>query len=56
MQMNSNFVFIEYPGRDWKEDKDLENGNYQCLCVVCKRFFIGHKRRLICFECYNNQK
>ena len=39
------------PAKNWGEDKELENGNYYCLCVLCKEFFIGHKRRVVCREC-----
>jgi len=37
--------------RDWPEDFSHENGNYVCICSVCKNTFCGHKRRLICKEC-----
>jgi hypothetical protein len=37
--------------RNWAEDFSHENGNYQCLCVECKKIFIGHKRRVICKLC-----
>jgi hypothetical protein len=46
-----NELYKHYPGRDWEEDKNLENGNYYCTCTVCKKMFVGHKRRIICFEC-----
>jgi hypothetical protein len=44
-----------YPGRDWEDDKSLENGNYENICIICKRPFIGYKRRMICFECRTNE-
>jgi hypothetical protein len=53
--VGNNYLNKYFPGRDWIEDKELENGNYQCLCINCNRFFIGHKKRLLCFECYNLQ-
>jgi len=37
--------------RDWKEDFDKENGNYQCVCSICGEFFTGYKRRSICKVC-----
>ena len=56
MTSNLQTYHIFYPGRDWEGDFQMENGNYECLCIACKRPFIGHKRRLLCFECYNIQK
>lgn len=37
--------------RDWTEDAAHENGQYQCQCVTCKEYFIGHKRRHVCKKC-----
>lgn len=37
--------------RDWPEDRDHENGNYNCCCVECGREFTGHKRRVTCLHC-----
>jgi hypothetical protein len=37
--------------RDWDEDFNHENGNYQCHCGVCGNYFIGHKRRVRCKVC-----
>lgn len=37
--------------RDWTEDFDHENGQYQCRCITCNNLFIGHKRRLVCKVC-----
>jgi len=37
--------------KDWPEDWNNENGNYQCVCGDCKQTFIGHKRRIQCKEC-----
>jgi len=53
---SNNYLYKTFPGRDWIEDRELENGNYECLCLNCEKSFIGHKRRLLCFECYNIQK
>jgi hypothetical protein len=36
---------------DWPEDKDMENGNYLCICSSCDITFIGHKRRKLCKVC-----
>ena len=30
----------------------LENGNYMNRCIKCKELFLGHKRRLLCKECF----
>lgn len=38
---------------DWPEDFSHENGNYFCLCAVCKKQFTGHKRRVVCKLCTN---
>lgn len=40
--------------RDWVEDAEHENGNYQCICWTCKESFIGHKRRVFCKHCTDN--
>ena len=37
--------------RDWPEDFAHENGNYLCLCCLCKETFAGHKRRIVCKLC-----
>lgn len=37
--------------RNWDEDASHENGNYECICVVCGNRFIGHKRRIVCKIC-----
>jgi hypothetical protein len=37
--------------KNWKEDCELENGNYICRCSLCKEYFYGYKRRVICKEC-----
>ncbi len=49
---------IDYPElmrspKSWKEDFEHENGNYFNKCCHCKCDFIGHKRRVICKECYS---
>jgi hypothetical protein len=38
-------------GRSWTEDAPHENGNYLCECFECEKFFIGHKRRVVCKLC-----
>ena len=38
-------------GRNWPEDYNRENGNYQNKCVGCSEHFIGHKRRVVCRVC-----
>lgn len=37
--------------RDWSEDFSDENGNYMNKCCVCKEFFFGYKRRVVCKKC-----
>lgn len=37
--------------RDWPEDFSGENGKYQCLCIYCEEYFLGHKRRFVCKRC-----
>ena len=39
--------------RDWQEDFKHENGNYQNECSQCHKWFMGHKRRVICKACTN---
>jgi len=41
----------EYKLRSWEEDFDGENGRYTNECCVCKKEFIGHKRRVSCKQC-----
>jgi hypothetical protein len=43
-------ITIYFP-KDWTEDFDKENGNYQCKCLDCGELFIGHKRRIQCKVC-----
>jgi hypothetical protein len=38
--------------RSWSEDRDHENGNYTCKCMVCLREFTGYKRRTVCVACF----
>ena len=42
--------------RDWVKDFTHENGNYNNKCIECDLWFIGHKRRIICFKCANTEK
>jgi predicted phosphodiesterase len=37
--------------RNWPEDFNHENGNYQNKCCCCDNLFMGHKRRPICKKC-----
>ena len=36
---------------DWLEDAQYPNGNYTCKCSICGQTFIGHKRRVVCKVC-----
>lgn len=38
--------------RNWTEDYSHENGRHHCLCCKCGNGFIGHKRRVVCKECF----
>jgi hypothetical protein len=38
--------------RNWYEDYELENGKYYGYCSVCSNEFLGHKRRVICRDCF----
>lgn len=38
--------------KDWAEDFSHENGNYQNVCMYCEEVFLGHKRRVICKQCW----
>ncbi len=44
------FELREHP-RSWSEDYNHENGEYANKCLHCKKYFIGHKRRIICKQC-----
>lgn len=46
-----DFRFQGVTVRDWPEDFAHENGNYSCICADCGESFTGHKRRLICKVC-----
>ena len=48
---SAQFGQFSEPTRNWIEDFHHENGQYQCVCCVCKNVFIGHKRRVVCKEC-----
>src|SRR4051812_11549193 len=37
--------------RNWCEDFSHENGKYFNTCCICKKDFLGHKRRVSCKEC-----
>ena len=41
---------------DWPDDFPHENGNYNCKCSTCQRWFIGHKRRVTCRECAQHKE
>lgn len=41
----------EHHLRSWHEDREHENGNYDCICSQCNEVFTGHKRRVICRIC-----
>jgi hypothetical protein len=38
--------------RNWHEDYNLENGKYYNFCAICSNEFLGHKRRVICRQCF----
>lgn len=42
--------------KDWIEDFEHENGNYQNICKICNSKFMGHKIRRVCKECYTQQQ
>ncbi len=48
-----NIFEMEYTDRDWEEDKQFENGNYECVCLKCNKTFTGHKHRMFCKICSN---
>ena len=41
---------------DWKDDAKHENGRYSCQCISCLHYFTGHKRRVMCFKCAQQDK
>ena len=45
-----------YDRCDYPEDKQYENGTYQCICNSCGITFYGHKRRIVCKVCYEGAK
>lgn len=42
---------LERIDMNWEEDFSHENGNYTNRCAKCKKFFLGHKRRVGCRKC-----
>lgn len=46
------YEIINQKHKNWTEDYQHENGNYLCTCNQCDHEFIGHKRRVICRECF----
>lgn len=42
--------------RDWPEDFDQENGEYQNECYLCHEIFVGNKHRVECKRCVTLQK
>lgn len=47
-------ALINNPKKNWEEDFEHENGNYLNNCCECNQQFLGHKRRVICKECFND--
>ncbi len=45
----------ENTAKDYHEDAEHENGNYQNTCADCGEFFTGHKRRVICRLCRDKE-
>ena len=52
----NDWVELADSKRSWIDDFKFENGNYYNSCVFCKELFIGHKRRVVCRECYLNNE
>lgn len=42
---------VKFPAKNWPEDYDQENGNYQNKCSDCGEMFMGNKHRFLCKEC-----
>lgn len=40
--------------KNWPEDFPHENGNYVRVCCLCKDYFMGHKRRVVCKVCQDS--
>jgi hypothetical protein len=43
----------KFSEKHWTEDYSHENGMYQNKCLECHELFFGHKRRVMCKECFN---
>ena len=52
----NNDIVATTSSRDWSEDFENENGNYQNKCPQCKRFFMGNKHRITCKVCSNDKR
>ena len=40
--------------KNWNDDYEGIVGGYVSKCVRCEESFLGHKRRFVCKECYDN--
>lgn len=49
--MNDTPFTKQYTERDFPEDADQENGNYERECVSCGKSFVGNKHRTTCKSC-----
>lgn len=42
--------------KNWTIDFKHENGKYMNQCLACDSYFLGYKRRLICYECADHSE
>jgi len=50
-----SYAEIKNSPKSWMEDFSHENGNYMNHCIFCESDFIGHKRRVVCKECWQQK-
>lgn len=53
--MKYKCIFKTESKRDFIEDFSHENGNYENICHSCGNRFYGHKRRITCKKCTNQE-
>lgn len=53
---NESYKEALVSNRNWIKDFNYENGKYLNKCLACDCNFIGHKRRLICYQCADHSE
>ncbi len=54
--IHASYASLQSYSGNWTEDFSHENGNYINMCIECDNTFLGHKRRVLCNNCFNGKK